>query len=92
MREHEEEIYDLRAEVLRLQEKLEKYNEAIALWDALDLEPNDQVSEATLLAKVADFENGGTVISVSATDSLDWITQLGLIHAAEKLITFRTRE
>lgn len=57
-------------------------SQADDLWAALELATNDQVTEAVLIAKVADFENGGTSLALSATDGVDWITQLGMIHGA----------
>jgi len=63
-----------------------RYKEAAELWDALELKKNDQVTDALLIARVADFEKGGTALSMSTTDGVDWIIQLGMIHAAEMVM------
>lgn len=60
----------------------QKYREAAELWDALDIENDDQVLEAVLIAKLGNFEKGRVEISISASDSIDWIGQLGLLEAA----------
>jgi hypothetical protein len=57
------------------------------LWSSLELEDNDQVVDAVLIAKVADFERGGTAISIGATESCDWVTQLGILHAALQVMS-----
>jgi hypothetical protein len=59
-----------------------RYRTAAELWDALVLDDNDQVTEAVLVAKVADFARGGTAVSLGATDGCDWVIQLGLLHGA----------
>lgn len=63
----------------------DRRSEAEALWQALELEDGDQVVEAILVAKVANFTSGGTAVSIGATDGMDWIGQLGLIEAARKV-------
>lgn len=60
----------------------QRYREAIELWDALELRENQQVSSATLLAKLTDFERNTIAISTAATDGCDWIDQIGLINTA----------
>jgi hypothetical protein len=52
------------------------------LWTGLDLRSNDQVTEAILIGKIADFETGGTALSLAATDGTDWVTQFGIITGA----------
>jgi hypothetical protein len=52
------------------------------LWAELQLGSNDQVTAATMIAKVVDFEHMTTSISMASTDDCDWITQYGLMHAA----------
>lgn len=66
-----------------------QYAEAAALWDSLDTKDSDQIVEAVLIAKLHDFDKGLTQVSISSTDSVDWIGQLGLISAA-KLISDQT--
>lgn len=58
-----------------------KYREAAELWDALELRDNDQVTDATLIAKIQDFDAGYVNISTASSDGCDWITQLGLFEA-----------
>lgn len=60
----------------------EPVSQAEELWEALDLRDNDQVTDAVLIAKVADFEDGATALVIAATDGVDWVTQLGMIHGA----------
>lgn len=62
-------------------------SEAEDLWVALDLRENQQVLEAVLIAKVSDFDTGITSISMSNTDGVDWIDQVGLIGAAKIIIS-----
>jgi hypothetical protein len=66
-----------------------RYMEAAVLWDSLETQDNDQIVEAVLIAKLHDFDKGLTQVSISSTDSVDWIGQLGLIAAA-KLISDQT--
>lgn len=57
------------------------------LWAALQLQKNDQVTDAVLLARISNFEDGTTSISTGATDGCDWVTQLGIMHAGLLVIT-----
>lgn len=50
---------------------------------ALELREHDVVVEAVLVAKVKDFETGSSGISMSATDGVEWVCQLGMLRAAE---------
>lgn len=56
--------------------------EALELWESLDVRKSDQISGAVLIAKLYDFEQGLAQISISATDGVDWVDQIGLISAA----------
>lgn len=64
-------------------------HEAMELWDALQLEPGQQVMSAILVAKIVDLREGKEgkppSISIGATDSADWIDQAGLLKAATDL-------
>jgi hypothetical protein len=51
----------------------------------LDLEDTDLVSDFVVLAKVAN-EDGGASIAIGASDGMDWITQLGIVTAASRII------
>ncbi|MCA1676601.1 MAG: hypothetical protein LC799_31990 [Actinobacteria bacterium] len=57
-----------------------------ALLDALgvtiDLDANQQLTEALVIGKVADFDGTATILVIARSEGLDWIAQLGLIHAA----------
>jgi hypothetical protein len=66
-----------------------QYAEASELWDALKLGDNDQVTAVIMVAKVVDFEKGTVNISSSASDSCDWIDQLGL-YEAWRTMNFQT--
>lgn len=57
------------------------------LIDALNLKQHDFVLEAVLIAKVKNMEDAGVAVSVSATDDVEWISQLGMLRAAEIVTT-----
>lgn len=54
---------------------------------ALDLNEHDYVIDAVLLVRVKDFDSGAVGISMSATDDVDWVVQLGILRAAELITT-----
>lgn len=83
----EDALRRIAGECVELKAKLDRYREAIELWDALELLENQQVASATLMAKVQDFENNTIAISTSATEGCDWIDQIGLINTAMILIS-----
>lgn len=67
--------------------KLEKYKEAIELWDNLDLEENQFVAEVLVIAKVIQIEADKTLpILAIATNDLDWIQQHGLVSAYQQVV------
>lgn len=76
----------LAEQIVELQAWKDKYVEAAKLWDDLELEDNDQVVEAVILAKIIDFKEGGTGVGIGYTTGMDWIGQLGLLSAAEKMV------
>lgn len=86
LKQHAPEIHRLAKELEEksdvLRAELDKYREAHELWDALELSNGEQVSEATLIAKVTDFDSGVTAITMSVTDGCDWVTQIGLYQWA----------
>jgi hypothetical protein len=51
----------------------------------LDLEDADLVSDVLVVAKVSTTD-GGTTIAIGASDGMDWVTQLGLVTAAARII------
>lgn len=59
---------------------------------ALDLGQHDYVIDAVLLVRVKDFDSGAVGISMSATDDVDWVIQLGIIRAAELITTREIRK
>lgn len=71
---------------VELEQWQHKYAEAAKLWDDLELKDNDQVTEALILAKIVDFNEGGTGLGIGCTEGLDWIGQLGLLSAAERMV------
>lgn len=46
-----------------------------------DLDPDDLVADAVVLLRVVQ-PDGSTALTIAATPSLDWVGQLGLLHAA----------
>lgn len=52
----------------------------------LDLQLGDQVVEWLLIAKVSNFEEGGTAVSIAASEGLDWVAQYGLLRAATVIV------
>lgn len=83
----EDTIRRFAGEIQQLQAWKAKYAPVADLYDAVDLGPNDQVTDLVLFAKVADFEEGGTAIAMTATDGCDWITQLGMVHGGLRVLT-----
>lgn len=53
-----------------------------ALGVTIDLEPHQQLTDVLVIGKVADFDNDHTPLVLAKSSGLDWIAQLGLIHAA----------
>jgi hypothetical protein len=52
-----------------------------------DLGDNDLIVEATVIAKVTRMdEGGGTSVIVANSDGIDWVSQLGLIEAARRVV------
>lgn len=50
------------------------------------LDPDDQITEILIIAKISDFESGGTALGFYHSKGLDWIGQLGLMAAAQKVL------
>lgn len=86
----EDTIRRLAAECQELLAWKTRYAEAADLWDGLDLHPNDQVTAATLIAKISDFDTGFVNVATAASDGTDWVEQLGLF-AAWKGMCIETR-
>lgn len=61
------------------------------LITALELNRHDVIIEAVLVARVKDMHSGAVGISMSATDDTDWVTQLGMLRAAELITTADVR-
>jgi hypothetical protein len=62
---------------------LHKAEDVLAgLGCTLDLTDNQQVVDVVVLARVSDFERGGTALAVGVTPGVDWIIQGGLLRAA----------
>ncbi|MEU6725479.1 hypothetical protein ABZ917_17365 [Nonomuraea wenchangensis] len=51
----------------------------------LDLDEGSLVSDVILIAKVVN-PDGQSGLAIADSDALDWITQYGLIKAAERII------
>jgi hypothetical protein len=50
----------------------------------IDLEDDDLITDVLVIAKV--ITTDGTGLAVAASEGMDWITQLGMIHAAAREI------
>ncbi|MGH3927541.1 MAG: hypothetical protein ACRDS1_04190 [Pseudonocardiaceae bacterium] len=53
-----------------------------ALGVTIDLKPDQQLTEALVIGKLADFDGGDTALVLAKSKGLDWIAQLGLVHGA----------
>jgi hypothetical protein len=60
------------------------------MWDALELEDNQQASQVIMVAKIADFDTGFVNVGMSCSDGVDWIDQVGLIETA-KIMSYQKR-
>lgn len=71
---------------MELEEWKRRYAEASELWDALEAEEGQMVVSAVLIGKLMKLEGNEEdkipTVSISATDDVDWMTQLGIIDAA----------
>lgn len=50
----------------------------------VNLDDNEHLTEALVIAKVVEFDSGETRLSV-CSNGVDWISQIGLIHAAARI-------
>lgn len=50
-----------------------------------DITPDQQITDVVVIAKVTDFADGTTAVGLYG--SADWVTQLGLITAAQQIVT-----
>lgn len=51
----------------------------------LDIEEDALVSDAVLIAKIV-TSDGSTQVAISDSTAMDWLTQYGLIKAAERIV------
>lgn len=68
-----------------------KYSEAAELWDALDPAEGQRIVSAVLIGKMVSFEGDtredrAPTISISATDDVDWMDQMGIVDSAYDFI------
>jgi hypothetical protein len=54
-----------------------------ALGVTIVLEDNQQLTDALVIARGADFDTNETALVLSASTGLDWISQRGLVSAAQ---------
>jgi hypothetical protein len=47
----------------------------------IDLDHNEHLTEALVISKISNFDNGETRLSL-ASNGIDWISKIGLVHAA----------
>lgn len=61
-----------------------------ALLDSLgvtmDLGEDQQLVEVVVLGKVAHFDTGGTSVVLGNSEGLDWISQRGIVSAAQHVL------
>lgn len=58
-----------------------------ALGVTLPVESNQQLVECLVIGKVVDFSTDQTRLALGSHPGLDWIGELGLLHAALKVIS-----
>lgn len=52
-----------------------------AIGVKVTLDPDQQITEAIVIAKINDFASGATMLGMYHSEGLDWIAQLGLLAA-----------
>lgn len=52
----------------------------------LDLADDDRVTEVLLLAKTTNLDSGVVSLVIAANKGMDWISQLGLLTAAQQVL------
>lgn len=57
-----------------------------ALGVTIELDANQQLTEAIVLAKVVDFADNTTGLVIGASAGLDWLAQRGLISGAQHIL------
>jgi hypothetical protein len=57
-----------------------------ALGVTIELDANQQLTEAIVLAKVVDFADNTTGLVIGASVGLDWISQRGIVSAAQHIL------
>jgi hypothetical protein len=65
--------------------------EIAELIAALELNSTDVVVGAILIAQVKDMETSEVGISISSTDDVEWVGQLGILEAAKIITTGNLR-
>lgn len=87
-----------RAKANELEKQLEallawqaKYREAAELWDSLEPADGQQIVSAVLIGKMVNFEgeskeDRAPTISISSTDDVDWMDQMGIVDSAHDFI------
>ena len=53
-----------------------------ALGVTMDIGEGQQITEVVVLAKLADFNIGGTALTIGSNPGLDWLSHLALIEGA----------
>lgn len=83
-------IASIEAELDELRVWRRKYQEASELWNSLEAEEGQMVVSAVLIGKLMKLEGSEEdkipTVSISATDDVDWMTQLGIIDAAHDFV------
>lgn len=58
-----------------------------ALGVTLDIEEGQQLTEVLVVGKLADFNgDGGTALVIGASAGIDWVSQFGLLAAADMVL------
>lgn len=82
----DEYIHSMEREMDELRAWKRKYQEAANLWDALEAEEDQVIASAVLIGKLMKLEGNEEekkpTVSISATDDVDWMNQLGIIDSA----------
>lgn len=87
----EEYIKSIESEIDELREWKRRYTEAAELWDALDPGEGQHVVSAVLVGKLVKVdgetaEDRAPTISISSTDDVDWMDQMGILDSAYDFI------
>lgn len=58
----------------------------------LEMDDTSRITSALVVMKLVDLETGQVSLGLAASDSLDWVDQLGLLQAADLVMRNQTDE